>query len=214
MKSAILFLLLFACSSAKAQWYIEPVAGWQVDINNRIHFKQLSTAVNFCNKISGRYEIIFQLQKSWPLAYQGADTAFTTNTTLPLHTTAEKTISPASFSLGMGQRFKVVGDGSNFLLATLYTGLLTQQVKVIYNYDKNNYTILNPDQTQTRTGLYIGCGTAYIRQFNKGRLLLQLGYSFLLQSKIYYPGSFNFLTPLSIEAGYSIPLTKGKHEKK
>lgn len=214
LPSLLLTIFILAGSNAKAQWYIEPIAGYQVDINNHVHFKGLKTVVNFCNTISRRYQIIFQLQKNWPLAYYSSDTAFTTNTGLPLTQMAAKTISPVSFSFGLGQRFKIAGNGSNFLFVSLYTGLQSQQVKVAYDYDKNNYIILNPDKTATRSGLYIGCGASYIRQLGKQRLLVQLEYSFLLQSKIYYPGTFNYVTPLSVELGYAIPIVKSKNAKK
>ena len=39
-----------------------------------------------------------------------------------------------------------------------------QKIKVNYQYDKSNYIVLNPDETEEQTGLYVSTGLEYMRQ--------------------------------------------------
>ncbi len=199
-------LLFFA---AVAQVYIEPIAGYQLDINNK-DFKQINSAVQIAFKKNNRYEFILAAQVSWPLSYVSGDSAFTANSSLPVYAPAEKTILPGSFSFSAGHRIVLAGRNSaNKLSLLINTGFTAQKIKVRYAYDKNNYTILNPDQTQQRVNIYVSGGLEYMHLLKSGRLFFQINIASPPAGKqIKYPSSFKFMAPLNFNAGYSIPIKK------
>ena len=203
--------------SAAAQFHIEPIAGYQLDMNNKEHkFSMINSAIQLCWKASQHYEFILQFQKSWPVTKTLSDSSFTLNPALPVYTNAIKKIDPSSWSLAIGHRFIVTSPKSNNILSILlYTGFANQKIAVAYQYDKNNYTILNPDQTQQRSGVFISGGIEYMRQLKTGRLFLQATIGTMPSGgKIPPYSSFDFITPLSFNVGYSVPVKKNKHEKK
>jgi hypothetical protein len=152
----------------------------------------------------------FQLQKSWPLPYVSNDSSFSTNPTLPVYASAKKILRPSATSFAVGHRLKVVGKKSvNIFSLIAYTGLTAQKINVNYTYDKNNYTILNPDKTQKRISVFLSAGAEYMHLLKNSRFFIQLIFSTPpIAKKINYPSSFNFLAPLSFNAGYSIQLKK------
>jgi hypothetical protein len=199
-------LLVFTCS---AQVYIEPVAGYQLDMNHS-GFRQINSAVQFSFKQSSRYEFILLVQKSWPLSLISYDSSFTANPSLPLFSLAQKTIQPGSFTLSLGHRWVVAGaTGPNKFSLLLNTGVTLQRIKVRYQYDKSNYTILNPDQTQERFSVFVSGGVEYMRLLKTGRLFFQIIVSSPPAGKSFkYPSSFQLMAPISFNAGYSIPIKK------
>jgi hypothetical protein len=199
-------LLAFTCC---AQLYIEPVAGYQMDMNHS-GFKQINSSLQLSFKKSNHYEFILLLQKSWPLAMVSSDSSFTANPSLPLYTAAKKTIQPGSFAVSAGHRFVVAGRGGrNKLSLLLNTGITMQKIKVSYGYDKINYTVLNPDKTQSRTNVFISAGAEYMRLLKNGRLFFQLNVcSPPAGRRLKYPSSFTFMAPLNFNLGYSIPVKK------
>lgn len=122
---------------------------------------------------------------------------------------------PSALSFTMGHRFTVIGkNAANVFLVIVYAGFTAQKIAVSYNYDKNNYTILNPDQTQKRISSVISGGVEYMRLLKNGRLFAQLiAASEPVGKKIKSPSTFDFMAPLSFNVGYSIPLKNNKHEK-
>jgi hypothetical protein len=199
-------LLAFTCS---AQLYIEPVTGYQLDMNHS-GFKQINSAIQFSFKQSSHYEFILLVQKSWPLSFISYDSSFTANPSLPLYTPAQKMIQPGSFAVSVGHRFVVAGSRSpNKFSLLLNTGITAQQIKVSYQYDKNNYAVINPDKTQRRTSVFISAGAEYMRMMKNGRLFFQMNVcSPPAGRQIKYPSSFTFMAPLNLNAGYSIPIKK------
>jgi len=211
---ALLLGILFFCK-CDAQFYIEPVIGYQRDVNKGSRLQQINSAINLSWKAGRTLEVILQLQRSWPIAYRSSDAAFTTNPALPVSADAKKSISPSALSLLVGQRLKLAGRASNnSLFFTCYLGVSNQQIKVDYSYDKTNYTILNPDKTLKETGFYASGGIEYMRNYKTGRIFTQLLIGGFVHEDINYPNSFNFLVPFSFNVGYSIPISKNKHEKK
>jgi hypothetical protein len=193
-----------------AQVYIEPVIGYQIDLNNKKGFQQINSAVQFGWKVSKYYGLVVQLQKGWALPSTAADFAFTANPALPVTIAAKKTMRPSTLSFSVGHRIIVAGkNAANIFAIVLYTGVTSQKIAVTYEYDKNNYTILNPDQTQKRiSGIFSG-GVEYMRLIKNGRLFAQLMVaSEPVGKKIKYPSSFDFMAPMSFNIGYSVPLKK------
>ena len=198
-----------------AQFYIEPIVGFQKDLNKGSKLNQINSAITVSWKVGRTLELNVQVQRSWPITYKSSDASYTTNPTLPVYASANKTISPSALSLLVGQRTKIVGGASNnSLFFVCYLGVSNQKIKVDYSYDKTNYTILNPDKSVNETGLYLSGGLEYMRNLRFGRIFTQLLAGGFIHDDINYPNSFYFLVPLSINVGYSIPIfKKDKHEK-
>lgn len=208
--------LLLLTTASVAQMYIEPVAGYQVDISTRAKFTQINTGIHASFKEGRSYELIARIQRSWPLTYYGMpDSAFTSNPSLPLYSGAAKTIHAGAWYFSVDHRF--ILNASNVrqhFSVILHTGFTFQNIIVNYNYDKSNYTILNPDKTLKMTSVFIGTGFEYMRLFKSNRLFFQI----TIDSppggrKLSYPSSFSFMAPLAFNTGYSILIKKGKHEK-
>jgi hypothetical protein len=198
----------------KAQIYIEPVVGYPLDLNNHNKFKQINTAVQCSFRKNRHYELILLLQKTLPLKYLSSDSSFSLNPALPIYANAQKTIRASNLSLAVGHRLTIVGGKTdNIFFAILYAGLNIQRFAVHYKYDKNNYTILNPDKTLNIGGLYISGGFEYMRKLKNGRFFTQLVIASPPSRKLKYPASFGFMAPVSLNAGYSILIKKSRHEK-
>lgn len=211
---ALLLGILFFCH-CDAQFYVEPIVGYQQDLNKGSRLRQINSAINVSWKLGRSFELILQGQRSWPIAYRYSDAAFTTNPALPVSVDAIKIISPSALSLLVGQRLKLAGRASNnSLFFTCYLGVSNQQIKVDYSYDKTNYTILNPDKTVKETGFYASGGIEYMRHYKTGRIFTQLLVGGFVHEDINYPNSFKFLVPFSFNVGYSVPISKNKHDKK
>ena len=204
--SLILIVVLLPAISF-CQFYLEPFLGYQKDMNN---FKTnlLNTGIQFAYKIK-KYEILFQLQKDWPGIRHGVDSSFTLNTSLPLYSPASKEISISSFACAIGNRVKMIGKNlGSCLFIKLYTGVMIEKANITYSYDKSNYTILNPDQTQDVTGFFVSIGLEYMWQFSNGRIFCDLNFSTPPWAKLNYPSSYNLLAPVSFNVGYSFQVSK------
>jgi len=214
-KIVTLTLLGLATKYCAAQVYLSPVVGYQVDLTNS-HFQQFNTGLQFSNKFNSIYELIFSVQNSNAIPYHSSDSAFSANPQVPLYNDAKKTIRPQLFSVQVGHRLTIAGRKTkNVFAIAFYTGVAAQKIKVSYDYDKTNYTVLNPDATQKRTGLFLSGGFEYTRILTNGRILLQLNYAApTIGEKINYPSSFDFMAPLAFNVGYSILLKHNRHEKK
>jgi hypothetical protein len=179
MKKTLLLLLIILAlfpKSSFSQIYIEPFAGYQKDLNN--HKDDLiNSGVQIAFK-KKNYELLFQIQKDWPQKLHSSDSSFSVNPGFPLYSPAEKEVSTYSWSLAMGNRFKIAGKKTkNSLFIKFYTGIMYQKTKVNYQYDKTDYVILNPDQTQNSIGPFISGGLEYMRQIGNGRLFFDLNFS-------------------------------------
>jgi len=208
----IALFLAIACivllpKHALSQIYVEPLAGYQKDLNNkRTYFFNtgLRAAFRFKN-----YELLVQAQKSWPQSVNYSDSSYTANTALPLYSPAEKQLRTSSYSFAIGNRFKVAGRKTkNSFFISMYTGLMIQKTTVNYSYDKTNYILLNPDQTQRFTGPFFSAGLEYMREIKSGRLFAELNFSTPPLAKSSYPSSFGPAAPASLNIGYSINISK------
>jgi hypothetical protein len=208
-KTLLLSMAIACCKMISAQVYLEPFAGYIKDLNNK-KFQLLNTGVQLSYVKGRRYEMILQLQKSWPTGGRSSDSSFTLNPNLPLYSPAAKQLRPSSITAAFGNRFKILGSNSkNAIYAKVFTGIVYQRVSVRYQYDKNNYIILNPDKTLQAAGIFLSGGLEYMRQLPTGRLFGELNFSTPpATGKLNYPYSFNSMAPFSINIGYSILLKK------
>lgn len=209
----ILLLLHFLAVAGYSQVFLEPVTGFQYDMNNTtLHFKQVNSGLQCSFKSRGSYELVLQMLHSWPLATAAADSAFTTNPSLPLYAPADEKIRPSSSSFAVMHRIAVAGKKSvNSLYVVITTGVVYQQMKVSYSYDKAHYSILNPDKTQERTNIYGGIGLLFMHQLKKGRFFAAIDFNTPPAGpKINYPSSFKFMAPAACNIGYSFMIKKNK----
>ncbi len=211
---SLLIILYLNCQRSAAQIFIEPLVGYQVDVNNKPGLNQWNTGVQFVFKKAKHHEFLLQVQKSWPISSLSYDSSFTTNPALPIYAPAQKKISPGILSFILSERIKIIGtEKTGYLFLPFSMGISTQKIIVDYNYDKTNYTILNPDETLKTTVLVLGTGLEYLKPIKKGRLFVQVHVTAPISSGLSYPFSFRRISPLSFNFGYSFQLKK-KHEKK
>jgi hypothetical protein len=212
-----LFTILTLLSTAlAAQTYIEPIVGYQVDIANRAKFSQINAGIQVSFKKSRSYELVVRIEKSSPVVYHGkADSAFTPNPSLPLYASAEQTIHPGAWYFSVDHRFILNGSNAKqHFSILLHIGFTFQNIEVAYDYDKTNYTILNPEKTRKATSIFIGTGFEYMRFFKDNRVFFQITIDTPPgRGASSYPSSFSFMAPLAFNAGYSILIKKKKHEK-
>ncbi|MEO6000598.1 MAG: hypothetical protein ABIN89_27365 [Chitinophagaceae bacterium] len=217
MKKVITLMLsvfVFA-GNGNAQLYLEPVIGFQTDLINSSHFNQLNSAIQVGLKKSKYYELIFQLQINWPISIYSHDSSFSQNPAVPLFANAKKTMQPFALSIAAGNRTPMLGRNTNNIISLIaYGGVAYQKIIVTYQYDKSNYIILNPDKSQKRIGVFLSCGVEYMRLLKNGRAFIQVIIATPPVGKeMNYPSSFSFIAPLSLNAGYSIPIKRNRHGK-
>jgi hypothetical protein len=194
---------------------IEPLFGYQIDQGNNGKFNGFSGTVNCYWEHSDKYDVGFQVQNTITRQYHSMDSSFTANPSLPLYAPANKTITAKFFSISFGNRFKLVEwNKHNMLDLILNIGLAFVTMDVSYSYDKTNYTILNPDESTTTAGLNLTPGVEYMRQFKKGKIIVQASISGIIYGRMRYPNSFVYFDPATFNIGYSIPVHSIRHEKK
>ena len=212
MRKTLLLLLIITGLLPKisfTQIYIEPLAGYQLDLNNHNRNKLFNTGVQLAIRMK-KYEFLMQFQKSWPQTSNYTDSSFTLNPNLPLYAPAAKTIRPSLYSLSVGNRIKLAGrKTNNSLFAKISLGIMYQRIAVAYHYDKINYIILNPDKAQHTAGPFVSAGLEYMYQIKRSRIFAELNFSSPPGgSSSGYPNSFNLVAPVSLNIGYSIQLSK------
>lgn len=204
------FFLLLLCTllgfSAASQVYLEPYAGFQVDLNsNKAPFKQINTGLQCSFTRSSSYEFVMQGQLSAGLNYKSADSAFTNNINLPVYAPAAKKVTPYAISFALLNRITVAGKKkANTFYIVPGIGGTYQSIRVYYSHDKDNYTILNPDKTLSHAGIYLCLGATWIHALKNGRFFTSVNFCTpSLGAKAKYLSSFKFLAPAALNAGYS-----------
>src|SRR5664279_3765579 len=141
MKSCIaLFVTIFLITNNDtAQIYLEPIAGFQADMNNGTRFKQINSGMQAAFRISHSYELIVRVQNNWALSNStGSDSSFTVNPALPLYAAAKKTIRAGAWYYSIDHRFILNTKNKKQQFSILFhTGVSTQQLIVNYQYDKS-----------------------------------------------------------------------------
>lgn len=216
-QAACLIIALLFFAAVKAQTYLEPYLGFQMDLNNTNHkFKQLNTGLQVSFKSKGTYEFALQAQYGLPITEKSAAAAYTSSPSLPVMANAAKKIKPAYASFAVQNRIAVAGGKTaNTFYVVLGAGVAYQNIKVRYSYDKTNYVVLNPDKTLAVTGTYMAGGFMYIHKLQQGRIFAALNFNTpALGATTKYPSSFKFMAPASISAGYSIIINNKKNDSK
>ncbi len=215
----LLLTMLFFTGSCFAQLFVEPIVGYQTDLDTHPYkYSMINTGVQFAFKYKRHYELLVKVQQSWGQTSHYSGNAFTTNPALPPTIEVQNSIKPSVFSFAIGHRFKIPPEKagrSNVFSILLYTGVAHQKIAVDYDYDKANYIVLNAEQTQQRWGVYISAGLEYMRKFENGRLFVQsLITSPASGSSTQEYSSLGFNSLLSFNAGYSFMLQQFKKSRK
>jgi hypothetical protein len=218
MKQIILFsLLICSYNILFGQTYLDIFTGYQKDINNKqYNFEMINSGIQVAWKKGRKYELLLQLQAGWGISKSFSEIAYTSNPDFPVNSNAKKILTPSSAAFSIGHRF--ITTGKNFpgsISILLYSGLAYQRIKVTYQYDKVNYTILNPDRTQADIGVSFTVGAEYMKQLVNGRVFFQalIGPQPIMK-RIPSNISFSFMAPLSVNAGYSFIIkAQKKHAK-
>ena len=217
MKRLLLTLVAFASFfNVFSQNYIEPFLEFRTNKsiektnNPAVILHQIYTGIQLSKIKSHRFEYAFQLGFGLPISHKRADSSFTLNTNLPVYMKANKTISVFSTSIYYVQKYLLVDvkekDKLNFLINT---GFTYRNLKITYDYDKTNYTILNPDKTQSLLGVSVGMGFQYTHIIKNNRLFIQAYMDFpLIRPKTNYPGVLKTIVPLTTAIGYSLKQKK------
>ncbi len=206
-KGLFIFIITISAARCYAQTYIEPIVGYQIDINKNSKFHEAGLGLQAAFRLRKSYELIAKIERSIGFHVHGSDPSFTTNISLPLYTSAAKTIKPAVWYISVDHRFILNPQNKKELFSILlHTGLTFQKITVSYQYDKSNYTILNPDQTQKANSLFIGTGFEYMRLYKYDRLFVQLTIDTAPAANSF--SSFSFIAPLALHVGYSIAINK------
>lgn len=204
---SVLTALLYS-GQLTAQITVEPYLGYSVDVHNREHFSQVNTGVylGFINQPS--YKMLVSFQGSFPVfPHTGADNAFTPDPGLPLNSIARRKTSAQALSVALSHRFRIGGRyKKNAFSAVLNFGVASHNIRVrYYDYDKENYTVLNPHIHHKKGGVFFGAGVHYDHKFKDGRLFAQFmaGSPLLIKWNQYY---YKTLAPLSLNIGYGFDM--------
>ena len=207
----VIIYVVLVYSDCAAQSYIEPILGSRFALNNKVNkFLQLSFGTQYSFRKKRNYDILLQCMISWPISKSSTVQAYSTNPSLPEKVLVDKTVKPYTLTFALGHRLTILGgDKKDNLAFLIYTGLVFEKITVNYAYDKSNYVVLNPDKTLIRASIFVSGGLEYQHKLPKGKIFGQI----LIASppfggSIRYPSTFNFITALSINLGYAIPLKK------
>ena len=193
---------------AQAQVTLEPIIGYAYDLRNKPALNQFNTALQFAF-YTNKSNLLVKLQRGWAIAKTIQDPIFTNDPSLPQYATADKTLSAQTSAIELGLRVIALGHKEkSHLSVSLYFGLSHQAIKVIQDYDKTNYAVFTPDISQSVTGIILEAGAEYTKAMKFGDLLLQLTITTPpTPVKFDYSGTYKLMVPLSLNIGYSIPLS-------
>jgi len=211
MKKWLLILpLLLIVFGSSAQLYIEPIAGYGTDLNNKLPgFNLLVTGVQLEKKTLSGAGWLFRFDVDYGTAAKSSDSSFTTNAALPVFAPADKSIRPVLYNFSTGLRLKAVKlNKTNHLLALLYAGVSWQKFNVDYTYRKSDYSILNPDINRDVLGIFLSGGIEYMHEYANGRFFADALISTPPAKKDFSPSTFRFSAPLTFTVGYSFIISK------
>jgi hypothetical protein len=210
--------VIICCQICKAQFYFEPLIGYQIDqsYNGRDgKFNQFNSAISFIWQCDDKYGVGIQIQRTFPRQYHSIDSSFTANPAFPIYAPAYKTITVKFYSVSIAQHIYIFGwKNQSRINLIVNEGIMNVSMNVSYNYDKTNYTILNPDRTEIMNAAYFTPGVEYVRQLKYGKFFGQVSVTTVTNAKTGYPNSFKYYKPISLNIGYSIPIISNHYEKK
>ena len=215
----IIFLLaitfLFGNTIGHAQLYIEPIVGGQISLNNTDkNFFQVNVGLQLAIHKDRFYEMLIRAMAGLPVSSTiDAAKAYTANPSLPISADVSTSIKPYTYSFALGHRITINSRKTqkNNVFLIIFTGFVNERIAVHYAYDKSNYTILNPQISLGRVSVFASAGLEYMKQLANGRLFANILIATPpIGKKTSNLSTFTFIIPLSVNVGYSIPLSKKK----
>ncbi|MFT3749239.1 MAG: hypothetical protein QM768_13020 [Agriterribacter sp.] len=210
-KSKLFPLLFFIPFLSYSQNTVEPCVGYSIDLANKPAFSQANIGLQYPVINHRVYQLLIRVQGGLPLNNQsGIDAAYTPDPALPLSVTAAHKAKWHSAALIIGNRFKLISwAGKNTISPFANAGIAYQKINVVYdNYNKEQYTVLNPHRDLKKFGLCIGGGIQYKRNLGAGAVFLhaEVLSSPVVDSLNNY--HYKLPVPLSINIGYVVEFKK------
>lgn len=208
----VLTLLFFLPFVAKSQNAIEPYIGYNVDVNNKGAFSQVSIGLQYPVVNKPIYQLLIGVRAGLPLNKQtGIGTAYTFDQTLPLKTSVGYTTKWYSYSLLLQNRIRVASwaNHKNAISAIINVGLTRQKIAARNDsYDWDKYTILNPQTTATKNGVFVGIGTHYKHVAPGGFFFFQIDINSPPIAKKLDSYYYNNPAPFGMHFGYIVNFKK------
>ncbi len=199
-----IFCIVFAING-KTQSSLVAATGISIDVNNNAYtFYHIPVTLEWMGNVKKSF--LLKLDYDIPFHATVTDYAYTLNNSLPASIALRKKIIPYIFDISIGWRIHLFTNKQNnkFYLDLLPIGLSNQNIHVVYSgYDKNNYSILNPDESLNKGGFFISAGFVYSAHLKGNNLMVML----YLQSppatrRGDYAVSYRFCAPLQLTVGY------------
>jgi len=208
---AQLLLFPFLC---RAQHTIEPYIGYNVDVNNKGAFSQFNIGLQYPMINKPTYQMLIGARVGLPLNRQaGVSAAYTFDQTLPLRTDVDYTTQWHAYSILFENRFRVASwaNHKNNISLIINIGFTHQRISAKHgSYNRDKYTILNPQRTATTTGAFVGSGIQYKRATPAGHFFLQLNFASPPIAKRLDSYYYNSPASLGLYMGYIINFKKRK----
>lgn len=211
-KKRLLIFALFIHVNAQSQNSIEPYIGISSDQENNYKFKQANIGLQLVVLDHKVYNMLFTFQGGLPVNKStGIDKAYALNSELPLVADAYRETKVSSFSFGFMHRFKVATwQQKNSVSLFVSTNFLHQHIKTDYEYNKTEYTILNPHRNYKKNGFNLNFGVMYAYWLNNGHRLFAQG---VVSTPATNKSSddlhgYKSIAPIALHLGYAIKFKK------
>jgi len=202
--------------SVSAQSYVSLSTGISRDVsNNAVPFYAIPVTIQwkpFRKYLNG---LFFETDYDIPIAGYSTGTAYTLNPSLPASVTLKEKITPSVFTQFMGVTLGWYIDASkrNSFFINPLVGICDQSFSVKYeNYDNKNYEVLNPDVNLEKTSLVCAIEIGY--KFHNDFIAMFHAQSGMLATKGSYPLSYEFISPLQLNFGYTFNYNKQAKSRK
>lgn len=136
--------------------------------------------------------------------------AYTTSPQLSEHVVLTEAINLKTFSIGFGGAFEVyTNKKKNQFTLNLSSGYCSEKFIVHYRqYDNKNYEVLNPDVSESFTGLYASVAGLYTFHKRNRFIMLRIQSNSSARRNDRYPISYDLTSPLQLTYGLNFIYTK------
>lgn len=209
-KQTTLFLLLLLPFFTKAQRALEPYIGYGIDVNNKPFLSQASFGLQYPLINKPIYQLLICITGGLPInKNSGSNQAYASDPAYPLSKNMGYETKLYSAMLYIGNRFKVISWSKSSISVFVSAGVGRQRIQVNHEaYDRDKYTILNPQQSFNVENLLMGGGLQYKYHLSAGYLFVQPETSSILFVKKSELNHFRQPVILSVNFGYGIEFKK------
>lgn len=207
---AIIFITLTL--NATAQSSLSFSSGISADVNNKLSIYHVPLSLQWKPGKKENSPFFVEADYYIPVAGKRNADAYTLNQLLPQHVNLTETIRSGIFTLAIGFRIHLYSaESKSFYLNLLPVGICSQTFKINYkNYDRQNYEVLNPDESRDFTGFV--SGLAFVYNFHKTTknmfFMLHIQSPLIAYDMNKYPVSYKTVAPLKFTYGYNFYYNK------